>query len=180
MKVFLFHCWGGDGRSCWSGWLADKLTEKGIEVVSPDFPDTDLPKLEEWLKVVREKVPKFSKDWVLISHSLGGPTILRLLESFGDEKVGTVILVAAFAKDLGIPEIANFVNKDFNWEKIKSKAEKFIVINSDTDPFIELEEGERIAKLLGGELLVEHNGGHINEGCGYTKYERLLKIVEGL
>jgi predicted alpha/beta hydrolase family esterase len=178
MKAFLFHCWGGDGRSCWSGWLSDKLTEKGIEVVSPDFPNTEFPRLEEWLKVVREKVPRFSKEWVLISHSLGGPTILRLLESFEeDEKVGTVILVATFAKDLGIPEIANFVDREFKWEKIRSKADRFIVINSDDDPFIELEEGERIAKLLGGELLVEHNGGHINEGAGYTRYPRLLELL---
>ena len=178
MKAFLFHCWGGNGRSCWSGWLADRLAEKGIETISPDFPDTELPRLEEWLRLTREKVPKFDKDWILVSHSLGGPTILRLLETFAeDEKVGTVILVATFAKDLGIPEIANFVEKEFDWEKIRSKAGRFIVINSDTDPFIDLEEGQRVARLLGAEFLVEHNGGHINEGAGYTSYPRLLELI---
>jgi len=179
MKAFIFHCWGGDSRGCWRGWLADKLREKGVEVIAPDFPDTMNPKLANWLDGARAAVPEFNEEWVLIAHSLGCPTILRLLETFHDEeKVGTVILVAAFAKDLGIPEIADFVDKDFDWGSIKKKADKFIIINSDNDPFIELEEGKRMAELLGAEFIVEHDGGHINEGSGYTKYEKLLQIIE--
>jgi len=181
MKVFLFHCWGGDGKSCWSGWLSDELKKQGIEVIAPDFPDTNNPKLEAWLAKTRENVPRFSEGWVLIGHSLGCPTILRLLESFeDDERVKAVILVAAFADDLKIPQIQNFVDKKFDWNKIKWKSDKFIVINSDNDPFIPLKEGERIANLLNAELIIEHGAGHINEGAGFTKYERLLKIIEKL
>ncbi len=179
MKVFIFHCWGGDSRSCWRGWLADKLREKGIEVVAPDFPDSINPSLEKWLAVVRKQVKEFDGDWILIGHSLGCPTILRLLETFGEkEKVKAAVLVAAFAKDLGIPEIRDFVSMDFNWEKIKRKCNWFVVINSDNDPFIELSEGERVAKLLEAEFIVERGAGHINEGSGFTKYERLLELIE--
>jgi len=181
MKLFIFHCWGGDSRGCWRGWLADKFREEGVEVANPDFPNTNNPKLVEWLNETRAIIPEFNSEWVLVAHSLGCPTILRLLETFNDsEKVGTVILVAAFAKDLGIPEIANFVDSEFDWEKIKKSADKFIVINSDDDPFIDLSEGERLAKLLDAELIVEHGGGHINEGCGYTKYEKLVDIIDKL
>jgi hypothetical protein len=181
MKLFLLHCWGGDGRSCWSGWIADKMREKSIEVISPDFPNSSTPHIEEWLAAIRSKVEKFDEEWVLVGHSLGCPTILRLLERFDKgEKIGTAIFVAGFAKDLLIPEIQNFVYKDFDWEKIKNGATRFIVINSDNDPFIELSEGERLAKLLGAEFMVEHKGGHINEGSGFTKYDRLLTLLEGL
>jgi predicted alpha/beta hydrolase family esterase len=183
MKVFLFHCWGGDGRSCWSGWTADVLQADGIEVVSPDFPNSATPKLEDWLAKTRELIPTFGPkdEWMLIGHSLGCPTILRLLETFGrGEKAKAVILVAGFAKDLGIPEIRNFVDHDFDWKKIKGKAGKFIIINSDNDPYIDLSEGERMAKLLGAEFIVEHGGGHINEGAGFTKYERLINIIRNL
>ena len=180
MKLFLFHCWGGDGRSCWSGWLADHFKANDAEVIAPDFPHTNNPKLEEWLGVVRKKVQEFNEkdQWILVGHSLGCPTILRLLESFGDdEKVAKVILVAGFAKSLGIEEIENFVHQKFNWEKIKSKAKEFVIINSDNDPFVELEEGKRLAELFGTKLIVEHGAGHINEGSGFTKYERLLKFI---
>lgn len=183
MKVLLIHCWGGDGRSCWSGWLADRLREIGVEVLAPDFPNTNFPKLEEWLNELRKHVKRFdeNEEWVLVGHSLGCPTILRLLEHFGEnEKIKVGIFVAGFAKDLGFSETRNFVENEFNWGKINKKCDRFVIINSDNDPYIELEEGKRMAKLLGGEFIVEHNAGHINEGSGYTKYERLLKIVNEL
>ncbi|MEW6722283.1 MAG: alpha/beta fold hydrolase [Candidatus Micrarchaeota archaeon] len=181
MKLFLFHCWGGDGRSCWSGWTADKMREMGADVIAPDFPNSSTPHIEEWLATARSHVKKFDDGWVLAGHSLGCPTILRLLEGFENgERVKAAILVAGFAKDLHIPELQNFVYKDFDWEKIRAGAEKFIVISSDNDPFIELSEGERVAKMLGAEFIVERGAGHINEGSGFTEYPRLLSILERL
>jgi predicted alpha/beta hydrolase family esterase len=185
MDFFLFHCWGGDGRSCWSGWLQDELEADGKRVLSPDFPDTDNPKLIDWLATARRLVPRFEPkdEWVLVSHSLGGPTILHLLESFAPgEKVKAVILVAGFAKDLGIPQIRGFVEKEFDWKKIRAGAGRFIVISSDNDPFIPLAEGERMAKMLGKncEFIVEHGAGHINEGAGFTEYQRLLDLIKKL
>ena len=178
MKVFIFHCWGGSARGCWRGWLADELRKKGIEVVAPNFPNTNTPNLDEWLAEIRKHVPKFDEDWVLVSHSLGGPTVLRLLESFGDdEKVGKIILVAAFANDPGIPEIQSFVDKEFNYEKIKSKANTRIIVNSDDDPFIELSEGERLAKLIDAKLIVEHSAGHMNEGSGHLTFPKILDLI---
>jgi len=183
MKAFIFHCWGGDSRGCWRGWLADELRRKGVEVVAPEFPDTDNPRLPAWLPVARRTVPKFdpSAEWVLVGHSLGCPTILRLLENLKEgEKVKAAVLVAAFAKDLGIDEIRTFIDKPFDWEKIKKKAGKFVIVNSDNDPYVPLAEGERVAKLLGAELIVEHGAGHINEGSGFTRYKRLLELLEAL
>lgn len=185
MKAFIFHCWGGNGRSCWSGHLHDELEKKGIPALSPDFPDTDNPVLGDWLSHARSLVPRFEeKDgWVLVSHSLGGPTILRLLETFGKgEKAKAVILVAGFAKDLGIPQVRGFVEKEFDWEKIRRSADKFIVISSDNDPFIPLEEGRRMAGCLGPkcEFIVEKGAGHINEGAGFTKYPRVLDAISAL
>lgn len=183
MKLFLLHCWGGNGRSCWSGWLAERMREKGVEVIAPDFPNPSTPRLKEWLSTVRALVPRFEPGdkWVLAGHSLGCPTILRLLESFGeDERIGTAILVSGFARDIHVPELRNFIHKDFDWEKIRKGAGKFIVIHSDNDPFIELEEARRMAGLLGAELIVEHNAGHINEGSGFGPYPRLLGLLKKL
>lgn len=183
MKVLIIHCWGGGSRNCWRGWLADQLRKEGIEVIAPDLPNTNTPNLEEWLGEIRIQVKEFKEkeEWILVGHSLGCPTILRLLESFSpNEKIKGAIMVAAFAKDLGIPEIQTFVKGPFDWKKIKSKSKNFIIINSDNDPYIRLEEGERIAKNLDAEFLVEPNAGHINEGMGFTKYPRVLELVKKL
>jgi predicted alpha/beta hydrolase family esterase len=181
MKLFLFHCWGGDGRSCWNGWLAERMRGKGVEVVAPDFPNPSTPRLEDWLAEVRSHVGKFDGEWVLAGHSLGCPAILRLLEAFGpDERVGCAILVSGFARDIGIPELRNFVDGGFDWQKIRSKAGRFIVIHSDDDPFIELSEAERVSSLLGAELVVERGAGHINAGSGFGPYPRLAGILDSL
>jgi len=183
MKAFILHCWGGDSRGCWRGWLADELRAKGIEVVAPDFPRPDNPELESWLAAVRQTVPRFepSDDWVLIGHSLGCPAILRLLETFGPgEKAKAVVLVAAFAKDVGIFQIKNFVDRPFKWKKIKAGCGRSIIINSDNDPYIPLSEAERMAEQLGAELIVEHGAGHINEGSGFTSYPKLLNLLAHL
>jgi|SRR5208283_4721717 len=182
MKFFLFHCWGASGKSCWSGWLGTQLVSSGMAstVLIPDFPDSENPKLGDWLATTRKIVPNFNPkdDWVLVGHSLGCPMILRLLETFDkNEKVACIILVAGFAKDLGIPEILNFVDKDFDWQKIKKKAGKIIIINSDNDPYIQLDEAKRMANLLGAELIVEKGAGHINEGAGFNEYPHLLEII---
>lgn len=179
MKVLILHCWGGNARGCWRGWLADGLRKNGVEVVNPELPDTNTPRLDEWLGTIRKRIKKFDEDWILVGHSLGCPTILRLLESFGkEEMIHTAILVAAFAKKLaGYPPLDNFVEAPFDWKKIKTKAKRFVVINSDNDPFIELSEAERVTGLLGTELVVERNGGHMNEGGGWAKYERVLKLI---
>jgi uncharacterized protein len=185
MKFFIFHCWGGGSRSCWRGWLHDRLRVLGFEVLNPDFPDTDKPRLEKWLSATRSLVPRFAPQdgWVLVSHSLGGPAILRLLETFAPgERVKAVILVAGFAKDLGIPEIRSFVDGDFDWEKIREGADRFVLINSDNDPYIPLDEGRRMAEMLGKncEFIIERGAGHINEGAGFTSYPRLFGIISKL
>lgn len=180
MKFLIFHCWGGNARGCWRGWLADELRRRGHDVVAPEFPETHNPEPEAWLAEVRRNVPKFDPrdEWVLVGHSLGCPAILRVLERLGPgEKVKAAVLVAAFAADLGISEIESFVDRPFGWEKIRGKAGRIVVVNSDNDPLIDLSEGRRIAKLMGAELVVEHGAGHINEGSGFTSYPRLLEIL---
>ena len=73
MKLFLFHCWGGDGRSCWSGSTADYFSSKGIEVIAPDFPDRSEPVLGAWLEEVRRNVKKFDPkdEWVFLLANKG-------------------------------------------------------------------------------------------------------------
>lgn len=181
MKIFLFHCWGGDGNSCWSGWLSNILTKLGTQVISPDFPNSSDPNLKEWLDAISKNTnfQEFDSDWILAGHSLGCPTILRVLERLEEgKKVKAAILVAGFAKDIGIPQLKSFIDTPFDWNKIRKSAEKIIVINSDDDPFIELSEGKRMADLLGAEFIIEHNAGHINEGSGFGPYPRLLRIIQ--
>ena len=70
-----------------------------------------------------------------------------------------------------------FVDKQFNWEKIKNSCGKFIIFASDNDEYIPLEVGEEIAKNLNAEFNVIHDGGHLNKKAGYDNFPLLLETI---
>lgn len=175
----IIHGWGADSTSNWFPWLAGKLREQDWIVEVPDFPNTMSPQLEEWLEYFKDVAMR--KPTTLIGHSLGVPFILRLLENTDNQQYKAAYLVSGYDRSLGIPEIDNFTDKPFDWKKIHSNCKKFIVINSDNDPYIPLEIAESLASNLKTKLVVEHNGDHLNapviQDNAYA-YPRLLKLIE--
>jgi len=70
------------------------------------------------------------------------------------------------------------VDKAFDWNMIKSKCKKFVVINSDDDSYVPLDKGKELARKLGVELIVVNKAGHINSESGYDKFELLLEKIK--
>lgn len=175
-RAIIVHGWGADSTSNWFPWLANELKKNGFEVLVPNFPNTQNPVLSEWLEHFSSLDPKGLESTVLIGHSLGTPFIMRLLEKSG-KKVKSCFLVSGFHKPLGFPEIENFVDKPFNFQKIMKGAGKIVLINSDNDPYIPFSVAKDLAKNLGIELLIEPNGEHINAPGGFLAYPRLLKLI---
>ncbi len=162
-KAIIAHCWGGYPEYCWYPYAKRELEKKGYEVDVLSFPDTENPNLEKWLPVLKEAVGEPNEDINLIGHSAGSVTILRYLESLDEnEKVGTVVLVAGFVNNLGFDELKNFFVKDFEFEKIRNKANKFVLIHSDNDPYVPLEHGNILKEKLSAELIIKHNAKHFS------------------
>ena len=161
----------------WMTWLEEQLKEKRMEVFYPDLPTPDTPLLQEWLAGLQKVPVTFNESLVLVGHSLGCPTIFHILQNLKEsEKVGLVVLVAGFARDLGIPEIKNFVEKPFDWKKIRSKAKKIVVIYSDNDPYIPVPESEFLGKQLEITLLLEPLADHIR-APDFGPYPRVLELI---
>lgn len=176
----IVHGWGANSTSNWFFWLAEELKDNNFKVIVPDFPNTQTPQLVEWLKHFKKKV-KIDKDTILIGHSLGVPLILRFLEKLPKgKKIKAAFLISGFERSLGVRETDNFVVKPFNWEKIRNSCDKFIVINSDNDPYIPISIAEDLAKSLKTHLIIEPNAGHINAPGGYLSYPRLLNMILNL
>lgn len=175
--AIIVHGWGASPKDNWFPWLGEKLEENGFRVNIPDFPNTNYPKLDEWLAHFKKSV-KVDKETILIGHSLGPVFILRFLEGLEEGRtVKVCFFVSGFAKSLGIPETENFFDEPFDWQKIKRACPKFFLINSDNDPYIPIEIGKDLAKKLGIELMIEKNGGHLNAPGGFLTYPRLLKLI---
>ena len=148
---------GGDPEYCWYPQTKKELKELGFEVMVPAMPDTENPDMKTWVPKLREVIGELSEDVYLVGHSIGCATIMRYLESLGEsEKVDGVVFVAGFIDDLGMEEIHNFFTTPIDLGKIKTKANHFVAIHSDNDPFVPLKHGDIFKEKLGAELIVKH------------------------
>jgi hypothetical protein len=162
-RAIIVHCWEGYPKYCWYPAVKSQLEDRGFSVKVPAFPETEAPKLDKWLPKLKEEAESPDEDLYLIGHSVGCITILRYLESLDEgEKVGGVVLVAGFTNDLGMEELKNFFTTDIDFEKIKSKANKFVAIHSDDDPYVPLEHGDIFRDKLSAELIIKPNSKHFS------------------
>lgn len=180
-KVIMVHGWEGGPSHDWFPDTKKELKTRGYEVVVPEMPETNLPKLNKWLPKLRETIGKPSKNLYLIGHSAGCVTILRYLESLeGNKKIGGAVFVAGFTDDLGYKELKNFFETPIDFEKIKTHCPKFIAIHSDNDPDVSLKHGDIFKEKLNAKLIVKHNMGHFSQDDGCTRLpdvsESLLEI----
>lgn len=169
-RAIIVHCWDGYPNYCWYPQTKKELTENGFEVQVPIMPETNLPKLALWLPKLQKTIGTPDEDLFLIGHSSGCVTILRYLETLPEnQKIGGVILVAGFTDDLGFPELTNFFENTIDFEKIKNRANFFVAINSDDDPYVPLKYGDILKQKLGAELIIKHQMGHFSGPIDDTK-----------
>lgn len=170
MRVIIFHGWGANSDSNWFPWLKAELEKKDIDVVVPDMPSSENPKLRGWMNAA-EKL-KIGQDDILVGHSLGTVLILRLLEKY---KVKSAYLVSSFHVYLDIPEIKDFTEHGFDFEKIKNN--KITMLSSDNDPFIYYGIAEDLSKILNSKLIKFHNMEHLSRGTDNFKFPELLTLI---
>lgn len=182
-NVFIFHGTGGYPGENWFPSLKGELEKRGYQVTVPQFPTPEGQSLAAWNQVLSPDAQKITEDTVLIGHSLGGLFLLRLLESL-DHSVRASFFIAASA---GVKPIKFYQGDydfspgfDFDWDKIRSNSGHAEVFHSDTDPFISLGNGQKIADELGVELSFIPNAGHFNQGAGYTQFPGLLERIIAL
>ena len=177
-NALIIHGTNGYPEENWFPWLKRKLEGEGYKVFVPQFPTPENQTPEHWFATLQPY--EFDEETILIGHSCGGAFLLRVLEKL-QVKIKTAVFVAASAgiKPIKYYEVDRpFVEKPFDWEKIRSSAEHFFVFHSEDDPFICVENGEKIAKEVGVKLIKLKDAGHFNAKAGYTKFELLMEKLK--
>lgn len=179
-RVFIVHGYTGYPEKNWFPWLKAELEKLGLEVTVPAMPNTEAPKLNEWLPYLQETVGNPDEETYLVGHSLGSPTILRYLESLEDSQiVGGALLVAGFAEPLPhLPELDSFTAGTWDDEKVKPHAKKIAIINSDNDEAVPFFNGEHVRDRFNAELITAHSLGHINEKAGVKEVPFVLEKLK--
>jgi predicted alpha/beta hydrolase family esterase len=146
--IYLIHGWGGSGSGGWFDWLKKKLKGKA-KVIAFYMPNTDTPKIKEWVGLLEEKIKHVDKNTFFVTHSVGCQAVLRFLEKLGaGKKIGGCCFVAGWftlkqdvLKQEGqeVFEIAKpWIETPIDFEKVKSHCSNFLVILSDNDPYVPL------------------------------------------
>ncbi len=176
-RAIIIHGWEETPEGNWLPWLGTTLRSNGWEVKIPEMPNTKNPRLNEWM----EKLISLSPDehTLLIGHSLANALILHFLERPEAHTKGAV-MVAAW--DWLMEDIKTFHETffatAFNYEQINKKGIPLTMVNSTTDPWIDLERSKLLAEKLGAVFIPIENAGHFMTRDGYSEFPQLVEIIE--
>ncbi|MFI5867903.1 alpha/beta hydrolase [Streptomyces sp. NPDC051546] len=175
-KIVIAHEYGyGCGMSAGEHWYTaagEEFASEGHEVRIPNFPEPFAPEPGVWLKELQAAAADGAPagETVLVGHSPGGVTVLRLLQEHDTEAEGAfagVVFVASVSGEVGYEALAPFFSPEFDWQRIRRAAREFRVLHPADDPETGEATGEHVVRLvreLGAEARVTASGGHFPSG----------------
>lgn len=183
-NALILHGTQANSQSNWLPWLKKELKKKGYKTWLPDLPSPNLPNLKAYNEfILANKDWEFNSESVIVGHSSGAIAILAMLNELPDDVVlNKCILVSYFEKNSPGGEWEpnrELFDYNFDFEKIKSQAKKFIIIHSDNDLYAPLEGAEKLAVKLDAELVIKKDQGHFNleKSPEYKKFPFLLSLI---
>lgn len=183
-RAYLIHGWGGKPERAFRPWLKKQLEAQGYEVTMPAMPDTDRPTVGKWVAHLQSVIQDPDEETLLVGHSLGGPAILRYLETLPEGvRVGKTIMVAPVVDTVtGLkPEEEVFAKPWFELpkdiEKIKRAAGTMIGFFSDNDHWIPVESEQIFKNRYHAITYREHGMGHYNEESNVIEVPTVLKAI---
>ncbi|MCF7866669.1 alpha/beta hydrolase [Candidatus Woesearchaeota archaeon] len=182
-KIFLIHGAFGNPKENWFPWLKQKLEELNHEVIVPEFPTPENQSLENWNTIFAEYENQIDENTIFVGHSLAPAFLLSVLEHINVTIKGSYF-ISGFLKLLGNETFDSinrtFVDKTFDWSKIKQNCKQFFIYHSDNDPYVPIECANELADKLGAIPNIIKNAGHFNEEAGYIEFEELFNNIKPL
>lgn len=187
-RIFLIHGWGGNPNIDWFPWAKKELEQKGYEVIVPEMPDPDYPKIEPWVSKLKEVVGEIRKDDIFVGHSIGCQTVERYLQTLSkNTKLDKVVLIAPWVtltkrtfEEMGENEevVKDWYSEPIDYEKIRNMA-KWTAVLSDDDPFVNYEDNYKVYKdKLNAEIILKNKQGHFAQEQGITEIPFLLELIK--
>ncbi len=180
-KVFIIHGFEGMPNGAWRGWLMQELEKEDVYACALPMPTPEAPIQQEWVDEISRAVEMNPTDDIyLVGHSLGSTAILRYLEKVEAKIKGVVLVSGPIIKTMN-RKIDNFLETPFDFETIKTKTEKFVVIHGDNDPYVPMvDHGDICSKALNAQYIVIKNGGHLNGSAGYHILPECLEALNSM
>lgn len=186
-RIFLIHGWGGNPNIDWFPWAKKELQQKGYEVITPEMPDPEYPKIEPWVNKIKKVVGEVVSSDIFVGHSIGCQAVERYLQTLSaNTKLNKAILIAPWViltrktfEEMGENEdvVKSWYEEPINYEKIKNMA-KWTAVFSDDDPFVNYQDNYKVYRdKLDAEIILRANQGHFSGEQGVTKIPFLIDLI---
>jgi predicted alpha/beta hydrolase family esterase len=186
-NAIILHGTGGSPDGNWFPWLKKELEKKGYSVWVPELPGNDYPNRKTYTEFLLKNAPEIDSSTIIIGHSSGAVAILGLLQALPkDSTIKAAYLVAGFKDNLrwvdkkGKHVLGGLFEDDYDWTAIKKKAGKFILIQSDNDPYVPMSHGSYLSIKLDGALTINPKQKHFSietKGDEYKEFPFLLEMI---
>ena len=177
-KVYIIHGWGLDSNMPWIKWLEGELKKnKKAQVYALDMPNTQSPKIEEWVDYLKKNVGIIDEGTYFVGHSIGCQTIMRFLEKLPkNEHIKGCAFVAPWFDLINLEdgevEIAHpWIHNKINFERLDQHTGNFLAIFSSNDPYVSEREVEKF-RQFGAKIIIKKDEGH------FDTTKRMQEILE--
>ncbi len=183
-KIYMVHCWDGTKEDGWYPWLDKELSNDNNTVYRYNMPNTDTPRIDEWVSFLDKQVDSLDENTCFIGHSIGCQTILRYLQTKDICKIGGILLVAPWLDllDYAIEDEESYntakpwLTEKIDFEKIKKFTNNINCIFSNDDYFVSIEQKDKFEKLLNANTIVVSGKGHISQDDDVYELKEILDI----
>ena len=176
MKVLLLHGWGGSCSPHWQSWLAAEIAKDYGTVSFLRFSNFDNPDLNAWKSELKKELKVFQPD-VVICHSLANTLWFHICNDEDIEIVQKLYLVAPPSLGCEIEELKSFFPVKIP-EDIKAK--ETLLITSTNDPYMGVDEANKLQNKLNVPMEMLKDAGHINADSGFGEWPWILKNLKGI
>jgi len=189
-RAVILHGTDGTPDSNWFPWLKRKLEEQDYEVWVPLLPENHTPNRHTYNDFLLNSDWDFT-DNIVVGHSSGAVSVLNLLLDERCPHIKLGVMASAWATmDTDVSEIdiekwqqaqleieqfkGLFPSEGFDFELIKSKADKLAFVHGDNDPYCPVKQATYLADELDASLTLVPNGGHL----GVQELPELWQVIE--
>lgn len=182
-RAIIIHGWGGSPNEILMKFLKKGLEKKGFEVIAPQMPNSDEPKIGEWVSFLEQNINEIDENTYFIGHSIGCQTIMRYLEK-QTKKVGMCIFIAGWfnldnMESKEEERIARpWIETSINFDKIRRSCQNIKVFLSSNEFYGFVKENKKIfEKDLGAKVQIVQEMGHFTDEEGDEKLSNFVNAV---
>lgn len=179
-RIVVAHGYLAAPHKHWFPWLAGQYGPGVVEV--PALPHPKHPRFDEWLATLGGAIGQVDDDTILIGHSLGSITTLRVLEAMPQPwTLRGLVLVAGFAQPLpNLPQLDPFTARPVDLAPILAGTRQRHVFGSDDDTTVAPPLTAALARSLDAPLTIIPGGGHFVERQGCRSIPELLPVLDAM